>query len=100
MEIADGAVRVAGTDRAISFADIAAHPKATPEKLHAANEFGNEPSTYPNGTHIAEVEIDPDTGATAHRATTSSSTTSARRSIRCCSPARCTAARCRASARR
>ncbi|HVZ52177.1 MAG TPA: xanthine dehydrogenase family protein molybdopterin-binding subunit, partial [Pseudolabrys sp.] len=65
LEIAGGAVRVAGTDRSISFADIAAHPKATPEKLHAANEFGNEPSTYPNGTHIAEVEIDPDTGTTA-----------------------------------
>jgi carbon-monoxide dehydrogenase large subunit len=64
MEIANGTVRVAGTDRAISFADLAAHPKATPEKLKAANEFGNEPSTYPNGTHIAEVEVDPDTGVT------------------------------------
>jgi carbon-monoxide dehydrogenase large subunit len=64
LEIADGSVRIAGTDRAISFADIAAHPKATPEKLKAANEFGNEPATYPNGTHIAEVEIDPATGAT------------------------------------
>ena len=30
LEIADGAVRVAGTDRAISFADIAAHPSASP----------------------------------------------------------------------
>jgi carbon-monoxide dehydrogenase large subunit len=64
LEIADGSVRIAGTDRAISFADIAAHPKATPEKLKAANEFGNEPATYPNGTHIAEVEIDPATGVT------------------------------------
>jgi carbon-monoxide dehydrogenase large subunit len=64
MEISGGSVRVAGTDRAISFADLAAHPSATPEKLKAANEFGNEPPTFPNGTHIAEVEIDPDTGAT------------------------------------
>ncbi len=64
MEIAAGTVRIAGTDRAISFADIAAHPKATPEKLKAANEFANEPPTYPNGTHIAEVEIDPNTGVT------------------------------------
>jgi aerobic carbon-monoxide dehydrogenase large subunit len=64
MEIANGAVRVAGTDRTISFADLAAHPSATPEKLKAANEFGNEPPTFPNGTHMAEVEIDPDTGAT------------------------------------
>jgi aerobic carbon-monoxide dehydrogenase large subunit len=47
----------------ISFADLAAHPSATPEKLTAANEFANEPPTYPNGTHIAEIEIDLDTGA-------------------------------------
>ncbi|MCK9918552.1 xanthine dehydrogenase family protein molybdopterin-binding subunit [Microbacteriaceae bacterium K1510] len=65
MEIVDGGVRVAGTDRAISFAGLATHPAATPEKLVAAEEFGTEPATFPNGTHIVEVEIDPDTGGTA-----------------------------------
>ena len=65
LEIADGTVRVAGTDRVISFADLAAHPGATPEKLRATKEFSVEPPTYPNGTHIAEVEIDPETGATS-----------------------------------
>jgi carbon-monoxide dehydrogenase large subunit len=65
MEIADGAVRVAGTDRVISFADLAARPEAKPEQLRASSEFGVEQPTFPNGTHIAEVEIDPDTGATA-----------------------------------
>ncbi|MGA8970405.1 MAG: xanthine dehydrogenase family protein molybdopterin-binding subunit, partial [Pseudolabrys sp.] len=35
LEIADGAVRVAGTDRMISFSDIAAHPHATSDKLRA-----------------------------------------------------------------
>jgi carbon-monoxide dehydrogenase large subunit len=64
MEIADGTVRVAGTDRAITFVDLAMHPKATPETLRASNEFSVEPPTFPNGAHIAEVEIDPDTGAT------------------------------------
>jgi aerobic carbon-monoxide dehydrogenase large subunit len=64
MEIAESKVRVAGTDRTISFAELAAHPAATPEKLTAANQFGNEPPTFPNGTHTAEIEIDPDTGAT------------------------------------
>src|SRR5581483_9077904 len=63
LEIADGAVRVSGTDRAISFAEIATHPRATPEKLKAANEFANDPPTFPNGAHIAEVEVDPQTGA-------------------------------------
>src|SRR5471030_1294901 len=65
LEIGGGAIRVAGTDRSTSFADIAAHPVATPEKLAAANQFGNEPPTFPNGTHIAEVEVDPGTGTTA-----------------------------------
>jgi len=65
LEIADGVVRIAGTDRAISFADIAAHPRATPERLTAANEFANEPPTFPNGAHIAEVEVDAQTGAVA-----------------------------------
>ncbi|MBI1204512.1 MAG: molybdopterin-dependent oxidoreductase [Rhodopseudomonas sp.] len=64
MEIADGAVRVAGTDRAISFADLANHPKATPEKLTAAKDFATDLPTFPNGCHIAEIDIDPETGAT------------------------------------
>ena len=64
LEIADGAVRVAGTDRVISFADIAAHETATPERLRAAGDFGPDVPTFPNGTHIAEVEVDPDTGVT------------------------------------
>jgi aerobic carbon-monoxide dehydrogenase large subunit len=65
LEIADGAVRVAGTDRAITFAELAARPGVSADKLRAAEEFGVEPPTYPNGTHIAEVEIDPDTGSTS-----------------------------------
>src|SRR6185437_6795400 len=65
LEIGDGAVRVAGTDRLISFADLAAHPKASPDKLRASEEFGVESATFPNGTHIAEIEIDPDTGNAA-----------------------------------
>jgi len=65
LEIADGAVRVAGTDRVISFVALAAHPQASPERLRAASDFAPEQPTFPNGTHIAEVEIDPDTGLTA-----------------------------------
>jgi carbon-monoxide dehydrogenase large subunit len=64
MEIADGAVKVAGTDRAISFADLASHPKASPEKLSATKDFATDLPTFPNGCHIAEIDIDPETGAT------------------------------------
>ncbi|HRJ68798.1 MAG TPA: xanthine dehydrogenase family protein molybdopterin-binding subunit [Beijerinckiaceae bacterium] len=64
LEIADGRVRVAGTDRAIDFAGIARSRKATAELLNTTGSFAPPEATYPNGTHVCEVEIDPDTGST------------------------------------
>src|SRR6202453_764456 len=64
LEIADGKVRIAGTDREISYAEIASLPGATVEKLTAIQSFVPPAATYPNGTHACEVEIDPDTGVT------------------------------------
>jgi carbon-monoxide dehydrogenase large subunit len=65
LEIADGKVRIAGTDREISYAEIAALPGATAAKLTATESFTPPSATYPNGTHACEVEIDPDTGETS-----------------------------------
>jgi carbon-monoxide dehydrogenase large subunit len=65
LEIAGGTIRVAGTDRAITFADLATHSKTKPEQLSASGQFGTNLPTFPNGTHIAEIEIDPGTGATS-----------------------------------
>jgi aerobic carbon-monoxide dehydrogenase large subunit len=64
LEINDGIVRIAGTDRSISFADLARRPGVDPSKLNASATFTSADGTYPNGTHIAEVEIDPATGIT------------------------------------
>lgn len=64
LEFGDGAVRVAGTDRAISFPDLAKRPDATEDKLNTADAYKPEGSTFPNGTHIAEIEIDEATGDT------------------------------------
>jgi carbon-monoxide dehydrogenase large subunit len=64
LEIADGGVRIVGTDRAISYAEIAASPRATAQALTAVDSFDPPDATYPNGTHICEVEIDPQTGVT------------------------------------
>jgi carbon-monoxide dehydrogenase large subunit len=64
LEIADGAVRIAGTDRRIAFADLANLPKASEAALTGEGDFTPPDATYPNGTHIAEVEIDPETGIT------------------------------------
>ena len=62
LEFADGSIRVAGTDRAITLVDLAAHPKASADALRAADAFVPKAPTYPNGTHVAEVEIDEATG--------------------------------------
>ena len=62
LEIDAGTIRVAGTDRSISFADIAKRPGIDPAKLNASATFTAADGTYPNGTHVAEVEIDPATG--------------------------------------
>jgi carbon-monoxide dehydrogenase large subunit len=63
LELADGVARVAGTDRAVSLADLAAAAKDK-SMLTAVGDFQAKEPTYPNGSHIAEVEIDPDTGVT------------------------------------
>jgi carbon-monoxide dehydrogenase large subunit len=64
LEIADGKVRIVGTDRAISYSEIAALPGVTAASLTATESFAPSNATYPNGTHACEVEIDPDTGET------------------------------------
>ncbi len=64
LEISDGTVRIAGTDRSVSFADLAKRPGVDAAKLNASATFASADGTFPNGTHIAEVEIDPATGIT------------------------------------
>ncbi|HET7365969.1 MAG TPA: xanthine dehydrogenase family protein molybdopterin-binding subunit [Burkholderiales bacterium] len=58
IEFAAGEYRIKGTDRRISIRELAAkHPGAM--DLAYANKFG---SCFPNGCHIAELEITPETG--------------------------------------
>ncbi|WP_421859462.1 xanthine dehydrogenase family protein molybdopterin-binding subunit [Oricola sp.] len=61
IELSAGEAVVAGTDKAISLADLAKNAP-DPADLKADGEFRQDEATYPNGTHICEVEIDPDTG--------------------------------------
>ena len=62
LEIDAGTVRVAGTDRSVSFAELAKRPGVDPSKLSASATFASADGTFPNGTHLAEIEIDPATG--------------------------------------
>lgn len=61
LEIVNGRVSIVGTDRSVSFEDIAARPEAA-GKLATVASFRPPEPTYPNGTHVAEVEIDGETG--------------------------------------
>ena len=63
IELVDGTARIVGTDRAMGFAAIAKAAKK-PSDVEGFGEFVQDECTYPNGTHICEVEIDPETGAT------------------------------------
>ena len=58
----NGNFEVVGTDRKISLFDTAKRANEIGENLDT-KEKTETPLTFPNGCHIAEVEIDPDTGA-------------------------------------
>ena len=61
LELVDGTVRVVGTDKHITLAEAAA--AAEDENARKGyGKFEQGECTYPNGTHVCEVEIDPDTG--------------------------------------
>ena len=62
LELDGGMVRVVGTDQQVTLAEIAA---GAGETLTAREEVNQTEATYPNGTHVCEVEIDPDTGDVA-----------------------------------
>jgi carbon-monoxide dehydrogenase large subunit len=70
IEYRGGRFGVVGTDRSISLLDLAARAKEMKQRGEIAEDLDTKttaetPLTFPNGCHIAEVEIDPTTGAVA-----------------------------------
>jgi carbon-monoxide dehydrogenase large subunit len=59
IEFRDGRFVVAGTDRGIGILDLAKKKQGALDVSHVTEVI---PSAFPNGCHVAEVEIDPDTG--------------------------------------
>jgi carbon-monoxide dehydrogenase large subunit len=59
-----GRFTIAGTDRSMSLAEVAHAAAVDGNELVESGEFTPTAVTFPNGTHICEVEIDPDTGVT------------------------------------
>ena len=70
IEFDAGTFRVAGTDRAIDIMALASElrgrkalPDDVPTSLDAKVNHKTSPISFPNGCHVCEVEIDPETGA-------------------------------------
>ena len=68
IEFAGGRFTIAGTDRSIGILELAERlrdremPEGVPSSLDVDHATKEIPSTFPNGCHVAEVEIDPETG--------------------------------------
>src|SRR6185312_4902843 len=67
IEYKDGGFNVVGTDRRLSLFDVAARAKEMKKKGEIEQDLDTKvvtdtPLTFPNGCHIAEVEVDPATG--------------------------------------
>jgi carbon-monoxide dehydrogenase large subunit len=71
IEFKAGRFTIAGTDRSIGIMELAAKlrsglklPEGVPNSLDVKHVSNGAPSVFPNGCHVAEVEIDPATGVT------------------------------------
>jgi carbon-monoxide dehydrogenase large subunit len=68
IEFSDGRFTIAGTDRSVGIMELAERmregkvPEGVPNSLDVDHATKETPSTFPNGCHVAEVEIDPETG--------------------------------------
>ena len=68
IEFERGRFHITGTDRGIGIMDLAATlrgmtlPPDVPATLDVQTIHEHAPSAYPNGCHVSEVEVDPDTG--------------------------------------
>jgi carbon-monoxide dehydrogenase large subunit len=70
IEFKSGAFTIAGTDRSVGIMELADRlraglklPEGVPDSLSVKHVTAEPiPSVFPNGCHVAEVEIDPDTG--------------------------------------
>src|ERR1700735_4717904 len=68
IEFANGRFTIAGTDRSIDIMELSQRlregkmPEGVPSSLDVDHNSKDTPSTFPNGCHVSEVEIDPETG--------------------------------------
>jgi len=63
IDFADGHFAVVGTNRSVSLLEVAARAREAGAPLDTYHAWTREHMTFPNGAHVVEVEIDPETGA-------------------------------------
>ncbi len=61
----DGNFAVVGTNRSIALLDVAARAREVAAPLDTYHAWTREHMTFPNGTHVVEVEVDRETGRVA-----------------------------------
>jgi carbon-monoxide dehydrogenase large subunit len=70
IEFKSGRFTIVGTDRGIGIIELVEKlrsgtmklPEGVPDTLDVSHVHEAAPSAYPNGAHVAEVEVDPETG--------------------------------------
>jgi carbon-monoxide dehydrogenase large subunit len=69
IELVDGSLKIAGTDRAVPLSEIARtawEPTSLPDGMEpglvSSAAYAAKQQNFPNGVHICELEIDPETG--------------------------------------
>ncbi len=60
-----GSFVVKGTDRGVGLAEVAQAAAARGRPMLASETFHTDGPSFPNGCHLCEVEVDPETGAVA-----------------------------------
>ena len=72
IEFDEGVFRVVGTDVQVGLREVALatydsdqRPEDVEPGLYSADSFQPEGGTFPNGCHVCEVEVDPETGTTS-----------------------------------
>ncbi len=65
IQFGDGMYSIAGTDRSVGLLDVAANARDAGTPLDTYHFWTREHMTFPNGTHVVEVEIDRGTGRVA-----------------------------------
>ncbi len=63
IEYSNGTFTVTGTDRRVTLPEVAKAAAEREDTLDGQSHFEPDKVTFPNGCHICEVEVDPDTGA-------------------------------------